>query len=216
MSLTGSPERLKRLNITLIAGCSCLLVSLGRELFVYLKNLERMNTRVIMDSTAVNRALIRMSHEILEKNRGAKDIVLLGVKTRGLFLAERIQQKIAVIESAQVPYGEIDVTHYRDDVQNREDTVEVKSFDVSTDINDKHVIIVDDVLYTGRTVRASLDAILRHARPSKISLAVLIDRGHRELPIRADYVGKNVPTAVSEKINVKLEEYDSETAVALD
>lgn len=174
-----------------------------------------MAERLIMDAAAVNRALTRMSHEILEKNKGTKNIVLLGVKTRGVFLANRIEQKIQDIEQVQVPTGEIDVTHYRDDVQNQQGTIKVKSFNIDVDINDKHVIIVDDVLYTGRTVRASLDAILDHARPRKISLATLVDRGHRELPIRADYVGKNVPTSSNESVVVELEEFDQQTAVKL-
>ncbi|GAB1611736.1 MULTISPECIES: bifunctional pyr operon transcriptional regulator/uracil phosphoribosyltransferase PyrR [Mammaliicoccus] len=172
-----------------------------------------MAERMIMDDAAINRALTRMSHEILEKNKGTKDIVLLGVKTRGVHLANRIEKKIKSIEDVQVPTGEIDVTHYRDDVEHSQ--IKVKSFDIEVDINDKHVIIVDDVLYTGRTVRASLDAILDHARPRKISLATLVDRGHRELPIRADYVGKNVPTASNESIVVELEEIDDKTAVTL-
>lgn len=174
-----------------------------------------MTERVIMDESAINRALTRMSHEILEKNKGTRDIVLLGVKTRGVYLARRIEKKIESIEQVNVPTGEIDVTHYRDDVQNEQGTIKVKSFSINEDIHNKHVIIVDDVLYTGRTVRASLDAILDHARPNKISLATLVDRGHRELPIRADYVGKNVPTASTESITVELEEVDKRNAVTL-
>src|SRR5690625_5075902 len=145
--------------------------------------------------------------------KGMENIILLGIKTRGEFLADRLQDKIRHIEAVDVQTGTIDISIYRDDKQaqkvNDEDIV------IGTDLNDKHVVLVDDVLFTGRTIRAAMDAILNSVRPSKISLAVLIDRGHRELPIRADYVGKNIPTAKEESINVALEEVDDENAVTL-
>ena len=137
----------------------------------------------------------------------------MGIKTRGEFLADRLQDKISQIESVEVPTGMIDISNYRDDKPGQ--TVNDEDIVIDTDLNDKHVVLVDDVLFTGRTIRAAMDAILNSVRPSKISLAVLIDRGHRELPIRADYVGKNIPTAKEEIINVALMEVDNENAVTL-
>src|SRR5699024_6484669 len=154
-----------------------------------------------------------MSHEWLERNKCTENIILWGRKTRGEFLADRLQDKISQIESVEVPTGTIDISNYRDDKPGQ--TVNDEDIVINTDLNDKHVVLVDDVLFTGRTIRAAMDAILISVRPSNISLAVLIDRGHRELPIRADYVGKNIPTAKEESINVALEEVDDENAVTL-
>jgi len=160
---------------------------------------------IILDEKAIGRALKRISHEIIEKNKGVEDVVLIGIKTRGIPLAYRIQKNIELIENIKVPIYELDITNYRDDI-NKEENIEIKSFDF--DVRNKIVIIIDDVLYTGRTVRAALDAIVDRGRPKKVELAVLVDRGHRELPIRADFVGKNVPTSKSERVSVMLEELD--------
>lgn len=172
-----------------------------------------MKYRVVLDESQISRSLTRMSHEILERNKGTEDIVLLGIKTRGEFLAVRIQEKIREIENVTVPTGTIDISNYRDD--KRADSASVDAVSVNGDLNDKHVVLVDDVLYTGRTIRAAMDAILNTVRPAKISLAVLIDRGHRELPVRADYVGKNIPTAKEESINVSLVEVDEKSIVTI-
>lgn len=169
----------------------------------------------LMDSKALDRALTRIAHEIIEKNKGIEDLCFLGIKTRGVYLASRLSEKIYKIEDYRLPFGEIDVTKYRDDVENgRRLTVsEKKLFKFS--ILDMKVILVDDVLYTGRTVRSAMDAIVDLGRPRLIQLAVLIDRGHRELPIRADFVGKNVPTSKSEKIIVNVKEVDGNDVVLL-
>lgn len=174
-----------------------------------------MSERIILDEAAIQRTITRIAHEILEYNKGTENLVLLGIKTRGAFLANRIQEKIHSIEQQDVPTGTIDITHFRDDIDNVTQQSDIKAFDIDVDITDKVVIIVDDVLYTGRTVRASLDAILLHSRPVKIGLATLVDRGHRELPIRADFVGKNIPTARDEAISVYLEEIDHQNAVII-
>ncbi|MBI5974543.1 bifunctional pyr operon transcriptional regulator/uracil phosphoribosyltransferase PyrR [Staphylococcus canis] len=173
-----------------------------------------MAERVVLDESAINRTVTRIAHEILEYNKGSQNLALLGIKTRGEFLAKRIQQKIQQIEEAEVPTGTLDITNFRDDNESRTQD-QSKTFQINTDINNRVVILVDDVLYTGRTVRASLDAILLHSRPQKIGLATLVDRGHRELPIRADFVGKNIPTSHKESVEVYLEEVDSKNAVVI-
>lgn len=173
-----------------------------------------MAERVVLDEAAIKRTVTRIAHEILEYNKGTENLVLLGIKTRGEYLAQRIQQKIQQIEEVQVPTGSIDITSFRDDIDSRQQQ-DVPGFDIDIDLNHQVVVIVDDVLYTGRTVRASLDAILLHARPKKIGLATLVDRGHRELPIRADFVGKNIPTSHEESVNVDLEEIDDRNAVVI-
>ncbi|MBO4472666.1 MAG: bifunctional pyr operon transcriptional regulator/uracil phosphoribosyltransferase PyrR [Clostridia bacterium] len=170
---------------------------------------------VLMDEAALTRALVRISHEILERNKGTEDLVLLGIKTRGVPMAERIRANIAQIEGREVPCGSLDITLYRDDLSELAPSASVKSSDFPCDIVDKHVILVDDVLFTGRTARAAIEAILDRGRPKTIQFAVLVDRGHRELPIRADYVGKNVPTSVKEVIAVAFPETDGETGVYL-
>ncbi len=167
----------------------------------------------LMDEKAIERALVRISHEIVEKNKGVKDIVLVGIKRRGVPLAERIQENIRKFEDVEVPVSSVDITLYRDDLEEDYDTPYIKNSDIDVQIKNKKVILVDDVLYTGRTVRAALDAVTTNGRPQSIQLAVLIDRGHRELPIRADYVGKNVPTSRDELIKVMLEEIDGRNAV---
>ncbi|MBN6887088.1 pyrimidine operon attenuation protein / uracil phosphoribosyltransferase [Cytobacillus horneckiae] len=172
---------------------------------------------IVLDEQAIRRALTRIAHEIIEKNKGIEDCVLIGIKTRGIYLANRLAKRIEQIEGAKVAVGEIDITLYRDDLSKKTANQEplVKGSDIPIDINEKKVIVIDDVLYTGRTVRAALDALIDIGRPSSIQLAVLVDRGHRELPIRADFVGKNIPTSSSEKIVVELDEVDSTDQVSI-
>ena len=169
----------------------------------------------LMDDKAIGRAITRISHEIIERNKGIEDIVLVGVKTRGVPIANRICKKIEQIEGSKVDTGQIDITLYRDDLKTINTDPVVNGSNIDFNINDKIVILVDDVLYTGRTVRSALDAVVDIGRPKAIQLAVLVDRGHRELPIRADYVGKNVPTSKDEIISVKLSEIDEEDSVTI-
>ena len=169
----------------------------------------------LMDDKAIGRAITRISHEIIEKNKGIEDVVLVGIKTRGVPIANRISKKIEKIEGESVNTGEVDITLYRDYLKQVNVDPVINGSNIDFNINDKIVVLVDDVLYTGRTVRAALDAIMDLGRPKSIQLAVLVDRGHRELPIRADYVGKNVPTSKSEVISVKLLEIDSEDSVTI-
>ena len=170
----------------------------------------------IMDEKAIGRAITRISHEIIEKNKGIENVVLIGIKTRGVPVATRIANKIEAIEGQRVDAGEMDITLYRDDLSKKQIDPVVNSTKIDCDITDKTVILVDDVLYTGRTVRSALDALMDIGRPKAIQLAVLVDRGHRELPIRADYVGKNVPTSRNEIISVKLMECDKEDSVSIE
>ena len=169
----------------------------------------------LMDEKAIGRAITRISHEIIEGNKGIEDVVLVGIKTRGVPIADRIGKKIQQIEGASVNTGEVDITLYRDDLKKIDVDPVINGSNVQFSIDDKIVILVDDVLYTGRTVRSALDAIIDIGRPKAIQLAVLVDRGHRELPIRADYVGKNVPTSKGEIISVKLSEIDGEDSVTI-
>lgn len=169
----------------------------------------------LMDEKAIERALIRISHEIVEKNKGIEDIVLVGIKRRGVPLAERIRENILQFEDNEVPVTSVDITFYRDDLEKDYENPLIKSSEIDIPIKGKKIILVDDVLYTGRTVRAALDAVTSNGRPQSIQLAVLIDRGHRELPIRADYVGKNVPTSKEELIKVMLMEIDGRNAVEI-
>ena len=164
----------------------------------------------IMDDKAIGRAITRISHEIIERNKGIENVVLIGIKTRGIPVASRIANKIEAIEGQKILTGEMDITLYRDDLSEKQIDPVVNSTKIDFDITDKTVVLVDDVLYTGRTVRSALNALMDVGRPKSIQLAVLVDRGHRELPIRADYVGKNVPTSKSEIISVKLIECDNE------
>lgn len=169
----------------------------------------------LMDEKAIGRAITRISHEIIERNKGIEDVVLVGIKTRGVPIADRIGKKIQQIEGASVNTGEVDITLYRDDLKKIDVDPVINGSNVQFSIDDKIVILVDDVLYTGRTVRSALDAIIDIGRSKAIQLAVLVDRGHRELPIRADYVGKNVPTSKGEIISVKLSEIDGEDSVTI-
>ncbi|NHN28626.1 bifunctional pyr operon transcriptional regulator/uracil phosphoribosyltransferase PyrR [Paenibacillus agricola] len=161
-----------------------------------------------MDETGMRRALTRIAHEILEKNKGFENCMLIGVRTRGIYLAKRIAEHILEIENVPAPIGEIDVTKYRDDRSGRQELVSNEEPPAAIDIHKKKLILFDDVLYTGRTVRAAMDALMDLGRPQMIQLAVLVDRGHRELPIRPDYVGKNIPTSRLETIDVLLHEVD--------
>lgn len=170
-------------------------------------------TRVIMDETAIRRALTRIAHEILERNKGIEGCVLAGIKTRGVFLAKRLAERLEEIEGASIPWGELDVTFYRDDRNASAEGTNEQSFQLP--VHGKKVILFDDVLYTGRTIRAAMDAIMDCGRPESIQLAVLADRGHRELPIRPDYIGKNVPTSKSEEIEVLLQEIDGSDMVRI-
>lgn len=175
---------------------------------------EREKT-VLLDEAATARAIKRISHEIAERNKGAENVVLIGILTRGAPLARMIRKNIEKIEGKNVPAGYVDITLYRDDLTEITDMPEVKKTDVPFSIRGKNVVLCDDVLYTGRTARAAMEAVLALGRPSSIQLAVLVDRGHRELPIRADYVGKNVPTAQNEVVAVRFLETDGEQCVKL-
>lgn len=169
----------------------------------------------IMDADGIRRALIRIAHEITEKNRGVENVALVGIRTRGVPLAARIAEEIRKNENAEVPVGSLDITLYRDDLTTMGYNPVIHGTEIDFDITGKHIVLVDDVLYTGRTIRAALDAIIDMGRPNSIQLAVLIDRGHRELPIRADYAGKNVPTSRRETIEVALQEEGKEDEVIL-
>ena len=169
----------------------------------------------IIDEDGLSRIITRMAHEILEKNKGSQNLVLMGMKTRGEFLARRIFERIKEIEKIELPLGVLDVTLYRDDFRTRLKQPEVSVSNITFDINGKDVIIIDDVLYTGRTVRSALNALMDFGRPRSMQLCVLVDRGHRELPIRADYIGKNIPTSNQEEIKVKMKEIDGEDAIYL-
>ena len=170
---------------------------------------------LVMDGKTVERALIRIAHEIVEKNKGAENMAVIGIKNRGEYLAQRVARLIEKIEKVQIPVGLMDITLYRDDVQTKLEQPLVQKTEILFDVVDKVIILVDDVLFTGRTIRAALDQIIDFGRPRCIQLAVLVDRGHRELPIRADYVGKNIPTAKSERVKVKIKEVDGEDSVSI-
>ena len=162
----------------------------------------------VMDKTAIERAITRIAHEIIEKNKGTRDLCVIGIRKGGAYLADRLAKKIGQIENQEIPLGILDITLYRDDLTAIAEQPVVHKTEIGFDIKDKKVILVDDVLFTGRTIRCALDELIDFGRPCSIQLAILIDRGHRELPIRADYVGKNVPTALLETIEVKLTELD--------
>ena len=172
-------------------------------------------SKIIMDDISMSKTLKRISHEILEKNNNFNNLILVGIKRRGVPLAQRIKDNIKTIENIDLKIESLDITFYRDDLSKNSEQPVINELDIKEDINNKNIIIVDDVIYTGRTVRAALDALLNHGRPSSIQLAVLIDRGHREIPIRPDYVGKNIPTSKDEHINVCVKEIDNEDCVYL-
>lgn len=196
------------------------LVYYGQDLkdlgLFYLKGGVKMELKsVLLDEKAVARSLVRVSHEIIEKNKGIEDIVLIGVKRRGYPLAQRIADAIEKIEGKKVDVGCVDITLYRDDLTTIGEQPVLNKDDIKIDIVGKKVILVDDVLYTGRTARAAIDAVIAHGRPKLIQLAVLVDRGHRELPIRADFVGKNIPTSKNEIISVEVKEIDNIDSVKI-
>lgn len=170
---------------------------------------------IILSADEMRRALIRIAHEIIERNKGTDHLALIGIHTRGIPLAERLAAKLTELEGVEVPTGRLDITLYRDDLSEVAHQPIIRETNVPFDLAQRRVILVDDVLYTGRTIRAGLDALIDLGRPAGIQLAVLIDRGHRELPIRADYVGKNLPTAKHEVVKVKLEESDQVDTVEL-
>ncbi len=174
-----------------------------------------MSDRVLLTADDVRRAIMRIAHEIVEAHRGTQDLVLLGMRTRGLPLAQRLSRLIQEIEGEVVPVGGLDVTLYRDDLATRGTAKQLTPGELSPDVTGKRVVLVDEVIFTGRSVRAALDAITDMGRPQRIQLAVLIDRGHREMPIRPDYVGKNVPTARDDDVRVRLEEIDGRDEVAI-
>ena len=174
-----------------------------------------MSEKILLNASDIERALVRVAHEILERNKGAANITFVGIKTRGVPLAQRLARIIRGMEPVDVPVGSLDITLYRDDVSSLSFRHVVQQTYVPFDITNRHVILVDDVFYTGRSIRAALDALIDLGRPETIQLAVLIDRGHRELPIRADFVGKNIPTARNEEIKVFLNETDAVDKVAV-
>lgn len=169
----------------------------------------------LIDKQGFERTLTRLAHEILERNKGSETIALVGIRTRGEFLARRLTKKIQEIEHKELQLGFLDITLYRDDLRDKINQPILKGNEISFDVTGKNIILIDDVLYTGRTVRAALDELVDMGRPATIQLAVLVDRGHRELPIKADFVGKNIPTSLGEEIRVLIEEVDGEDAVVL-
>ncbi|MDE6491837.1 MAG: bifunctional pyr operon transcriptional regulator/uracil phosphoribosyltransferase PyrR [Lactobacillus sp.] len=169
----------------------------------------------IIDASGMKRALVRMTYEIIERNKGVHDLVIVGIKTRGLFLANRLAANLKRIENVDVPVGALDVSDYRDDLSKQEKKNLIHNQQLDFDITDKKVVLVDDVLFTGRTIRAALDALMDQGRPATISLAVLVDRGHRELPVRPDFIGKNIPTAMNERIKVSMTEVDDQDSINL-
>jgi len=169
----------------------------------------------ILDEKAIDRTVTRLAHEIIEKNKGVEKLVFIGIKSRGVPLAHRISEKIYEIEGVDLPVGDLDITMYRDDLTHDYVQPDVKGLDVNFKIDNKIIVLVDDVIYTGRTVRAAMDALIDFGRPSAIQLAVLVDRGHRELPIRPDFIGKNLPTSGKEIVKVKLVEIDRVNEVCI-
>jgi pyrimidine operon attenuation protein/uracil phosphoribosyltransferase len=172
-------------------------------------------SRTVMDAQEINRALTRVAHEIIEKNRGIAEVALVGIRTGGVYLAKRLAKKLQEIEGTAVPLGELDITLYRDDLNARKEHPVLRKTDIPFDVTDLKVILVDDVLFTGRTTRAAMDGLIDLGRPGEIQLAVLVDRGHRQLPIKATYVGKNLPTALEESVEVYLEEAGTPDRVVL-
>ncbi len=170
---------------------------------------------IILDAADIDRIITRISHEILEKHKGAENLTLIGIHTRGVYLAKRIQSTIAGIEGISIPTGDMDITLYRDDWTRISHNPIVQATDITFSVDGKQIVLIDDVLFTGRTIRAAMDAIIDFGRPDRIELAVLVDRGHRELPIQANYVGKFIETRLSETVNVLLVEHDGKDQVAI-
>ena len=172
--------------------------------------------KVVMDAEGINRSLTRIASEILEKNKGGEELVLVGIRTGGVFLAERLKRKISGIEGKEIPFGILDITLYRDDLSTSHRKPRLGKTDIPFSLDGKKVVLVDDVLFTGRTIRAAMDALIDFGRPKLIQLAVLIDRGHRELPIRADFVGKNLPSSLWQAVSVNLTEKDGKDEVVIE
>jgi pyrimidine operon attenuation protein / uracil phosphoribosyltransferase len=172
--------------------------------------------KVVMDAEGINRSLTRIASEILEKNKGGEELVLVGIRTGGVFLAERLKRKISGIEGKEIPFGILDITLYRDDLSTSHKKPRLGKTDIPFSLDGKKVVLVDDVLFTGRTIRAAMDALIDFGRPKLIQLAVLIDRGHRELPIRADFVGKNLPSSLWQAVSVNLTEKDGKDEVVIE
>lgn len=170
-----------------------------------------MKTKEVVDDITMNRAITRITYEIIERNKELNQVVLAGIKTRGVHLAHRIQKRLAQLEQIDIPVAEIDTKPFRDDKKSQEEDTTL----IPVDITDRQVILIDDVLYTGRTIRAAIDNLVSHGRPSRVSLAVLVDRGHRELPIRTDYIGKNIPTSRTEEIIVEMSETDGQDRILI-
>ena len=170
-----------------------------------------MKTKEVVDDITMNRAITRITYEIIERNKELNQVVLAGIKTRGVHLAHRIQKRLAQLEQIDIPVAEIDTKPFRDDKKSQEEDMTL----IPVDITDRQVILIDDVLYTGRTIRAAIDNLVSHGRPSRVSLAVLVDRGHRELPIRTDYIGKNIPTSRTEEIIVEMTETDGQDRILI-
>ncbi|WP_247940168.1 bifunctional pyr operon transcriptional regulator/uracil phosphoribosyltransferase PyrR [Streptococcus gordonii] len=170
-----------------------------------------MKTKEVVDDITMNRAITRITYEIIERNKELNQVVLAGIKTRGVYLAHRIQKRLAQLEQIDIPVAEIDTKPFRDDKKSQEEDTTL----IPVDITDRQVILIDDVLYTGRTIRAAIDNLVSHGRPSRVSLAVLVDRGHRELPIRTDYIGKNIPTSRTEEIIVEMTETDGQDRILI-
>lgn len=170
-----------------------------------------MKTKEVVDDITMNRAITRITYEIIERNKELNQVVLAGIKTRGVHLAHRIQKRLAQLEQIDIPVAEIDTKPFRDDKRSQEEDTTL----IPVDITDRQVILIDDVLYTGRTIRAAIDNLVSHGRPSRVSLAVLVDRGHRELPIRTDYIGKNIPTSRTEEIIVEMTETDGQDRILI-
>ena len=175
----------------------------------------KQTSRTVMDAQEINRALTRVAHEVIEKNHGITNVALVGIRTGGVYLAKRLAKKLQEIEGTAVPVGELDITLYRDDLNARKEHPVLRKTDIPFDITHRKVILVDDVLFTGRTIRAAMDGLIDLGRPGEIQLAVLVDRGHRQLPIKATFVGKNLPTALEESVEVYLEEAGAPDRVVL-
>ncbi len=178
-------------------------------------NGERTHERLVMDAGDIARALTRIAHEVLERNKGVNDLALVGIRTGGVHLAHRLAKRIQEIEGVAVPIGELDITLYRDDLSLRKEQPVLRKTSVPFDVSDKIVVLVDDVLFTGRTIRAAMDGLIDLGRPAEIQLAVLVDRGHRQLPIKANYIGKNLPTSREENVQVLLEEQGEDDRVVI-
>jgi pyrimidine operon attenuation protein/uracil phosphoribosyltransferase len=176
---------------------------------------EKRQEKLIMDASEMSRALTRIAHEILERNKGTEELALVGIRTGGVHLAHRLARRIQTIERAQVPIGELDITLYRDDLALRKDQPVLRKTTIPFNISDHRIVLVDDVLFTGRTIRAAMDGLMDLGRPAEIQLAVLVDRGHRQLPIKANYIGKNIPTSRDEIVHVYLEEEGEEDRVVI-